>query len=125
MTAKMTPEQRKARRLELAAEKKAAEDRAALIKKHRDVLAEVYHRDTGEHAVDYMLGPPGEDEVPYDSSEFVDWLIMRYVRAAGSSYAMTRADGQRILDIMKKNEQRQASDKERELVERYVGKEGN
>ena len=64
------------------------------------------------YATEYMLGSDDvEDEVEYDSPAFVDWLILRYVAAARASYAMTEADGQRILDGRQKTEQRELAPK--------------
>ena len=109
---KVSTEQRKARRLELAAKRKAEEERSKKIERLRHVLAEVYHSNTGNYATEYMLGSDDvEDEVEYDSPAFVDWLILRYVAAARASYAMTEADGQRILDGRQKTEQRELAPK--------------
>lgn len=116
----MAPEQRKARRQELAAMKKAAEDLAVITKRHREVLAKVYHEDTGEYADDEILAEGTEYQ--FDSSAFVDWLILRYVAAAGSAYDMTEADKKAFVDTMRANEKRRPNKAERELVERYVGK---
>jgi hypothetical protein len=144
MTAKMTPEQRNARRKELAAQyiarmqecaaqRDAAEARATASVEHRKVLAVLYRLETGEDATIWLGCPDASEdgdgccrnEFEYDNQEFVDWLILRYVAAAGPTYAMTEADTKALADTMRKNDKRRPTKKERELVELYAEKEGN
>ena len=110
----MTREQQIARRQELR-----APGRLKAIEEYRRPLYEAYFEDTGELAMLVLDDMEYED---LDTKEFVDWLILRYVAAAGPTYAMTEADKKEFVDKMRANEKRRPNKAERELVERYVGK---
>ena len=87
----MTPEQRKARRQELAARKVAEALRAQAVERYRKELTALFEKETGYDATLWHGCPDtsddgdgyNRDEFEYDNHAFVDWLILRYVAAAG------------------------------------------
>lgn len=120
----MTPEQYRQRRKEEDSREKAAKERAEALAKYRKVLEGVFRQDTGEDATVGIIDSYGEEQV-YFSDYFTDWLILRYVEAAGCLYSMAEADKKALADQMQENSERPPTEKERELVKLYVGKEGN